>query len=346
MKIVISPSKYGVVIAKGIAILAVITVHTLASLPSTIYTSELTVNLATAIDQFTRFSVPLFVALSGFALSKKYETTSVSAIPFYWSRLLKLLPLYVLWSAISIWVLSFSGGWSSGGPVHPIWLRLLRGEADYQFYFVPMILQLYAIFPLIRRVVSKYPLFSLVGAMSFQLLSYWVFRQQLTHQLELPFNASDQRHYLLCVTWIGYFVLGMVWAQWEAKKRLARWFPLWLLGAFGFYGVTTWSGITKINLGLDPILALRFTRPEVVGYAVSVILLILSIKEKFISFSKILTPIYWAGKHSYLLFLSHTLLLRIVAGSREGTVSIEVLVSALVVWGVGWMLSLAYRHSE
>ncbi len=346
MKVVISPSKYGVVIAKGIAILAVITVHTLASLPSTIYTSLEQLDLAVAIDQLTRFSVPVFVALSGYALSKKYEHDKLSVIPFYWSRIKKLLPLYLLWSAISIWVLSFSQTWSSGGLSNSIWLRLLRGEADYQFYFVPMILQLYAIFPLIRKIVLKYPILSVLGAMSLQLLAFWVFAKQLTHQLELPFNASDQRHYLLFVSWLGYFVIGMVWALWESKKHLARFFPLWLCGAVTLYLITTWYGVSQIKLGLDPILALRFTRPEVVVYATSVILLFLSTKDKFISFSKILQPVYWAGKHSYLLFLSHTLLLRIVFGYREGNVSKEALLSALIVWGVGWMLSLAYRHSE
>lgn len=346
MKVVIAPSKYGVVIAKGIAIMAVITVHTLASLPSTIYTSSQVVDLAVAIDQLTRFSVPVFVALSGFALSKKYEHDNLCVIPFYWSRLKKLVPLYALWSGISIWVLSFSQAWSSGGPAHPIWLRLLRGEADYQFYFVPMILQLYAIFPLIRKIVSKYPVVSLLGAMSVQLLAFWIFAQQLTHQLELPFNASDQRHYLLFVSWIGYFVTGMVWAQWESKKHLARFFPLWLFGVVALYLVTAWSGASQIKLGLDPILALRFTRPEVLAYGMSVVLLFLSVKDRLISFSKILRPIYWVGKHSYLLFLSHTLLLRIIFGYREATVSTEVLLSALIVWGVGWMLSFAYRHSE
>jgi hypothetical protein len=148
------------------------------------------------------------------------------------------------------------------------------------------------------------------------------------------------------VSWIGYFVLGMVWAHWETKKHLSRWLPLWIVGVLGSYLVITWSGISQIKLGLDPILALRFTRPEVVVFATSVILMFLSVKEKLLSNSSLLTPIYWAGKHSYLLFLSHTLLLRIVVGYKEATVSTEVLVSALVVWGVGWMLSLAYRHSE
>lgn len=346
MQTVILPSKYGVVIAKGVAILAVIAVHTLASFPSRFYTETQTVDLAVAIDQLTRFSVPVFVALSGFALSKKYEHSNLSAVPFYWSRLKKLVPLYLLWSAISIWVLSFSPTWSSGGSSHPLWLRLFRGEADYQFYFVPMILQLYAIFPLIRKVVFRYPLASLAGAMTVQLLAFWVFRQQLTHQLQLPFNASDQRHYLLFISWIGYFVVGMVWAHWESTKQLVRWWVLWLLAAIGWYLVTVVSGVSRIKLGLDPILALRFTRPEVVFFATSVILLILSIKEKFIAFFTILRPLYWAGKHSYLLFLSHTLLLRIIFGYTEGTLSLESLLSALVVWGVGWTLSLAYRHSE
>ncbi len=116
---------------KGFAILAVVAIHVINVF---IGRNPSLINF----DQFLRFSVPLFTALSGLALAKKY-LVKLEIKNFYQSRLLKLLPLYILWSAI-------------------YWLVTRQSfPFEYHLYFVPMIFQAYLIFPFILPIIRKLP---------------------------------------------------------------------------------------------------------------------------------------------------------------------------------------------
>jgi surface polysaccharide O-acyltransferase-like enzyme len=57
---------------KGLAILAVVILHILSNLPSSFITDPNHLPVILAIDQIGRFCVPLFVAISGFGLMRKY----------------------------------------------------------------------------------------------------------------------------------------------------------------------------------------------------------------------------------------------------------------------------------
>jgi peptidoglycan/LPS O-acetylase OafA/YrhL len=118
-----------VTLLKGIAITAVVTIHILSSIPGYIYT---TANAAQYIylDQLLRFSVPLFIGLSGYALAKKYGT-EIALVSFYKRRFSRLIPLYLLWS-IGLWLLFRAiPVWNTADAYSPFWKVIILGRGDY-----------------------------------------------------------------------------------------------------------------------------------------------------------------------------------------------------------------------
>src|SRR3989344_642934 len=146
-------------VGKGLAILAVVALHILA-LPERALITEETKQWLLVIDQALRFSVPLFVFLSGYGLAKKYEQ-KLDLKDFYQKRVLKILPLFFLWTSgtyVISWILKLPFQTS----LTDWWKVVFFGQSDYHFYFVPMILQLYLLFPVIRLMVTQSKLVGLI----------------------------------------------------------------------------------------------------------------------------------------------------------------------------------------
>jgi surface polysaccharide O-acyltransferase-like enzyme len=69
-------------------------------------------------------------------------------------RWLKLLPLYLLWSAIHLISFTLYPEWRIM-PEYSLTATAVGGLADYQLYFVPLILQLYLVFPWLIKLTKK-----------------------------------------------------------------------------------------------------------------------------------------------------------------------------------------------
>ncbi|HXC50490.1 MAG TPA: acyltransferase [Candidatus Limnocylindrales bacterium] len=97
--------------------------------------------------------VSLFVAVSAFGLAWRYAApfSGVRAwLGFLASRASRLLPAYVLWSIVSLAARDralLSSPSDVGG-------ALLFGTADVQFYYVPMVFELYILWPLVRPLAA------------------------------------------------------------------------------------------------------------------------------------------------------------------------------------------------
>lgn len=275
---------------RGLAILAVITIHaTSAYLFRFDDRGSLAWQLKVAVDQIARFAVPLFVAVSGFALAKKYGTRKFSLVKFYLRRVGRLLPWYLLASV----VLYLLFQWQP-----KTWKQILfLGQGDYQLYFVPMILQFYLLFPLLNWLTKKRFSAVLLAALIFEIFWYWY----IGKNTELFFNNNgiwpDQRQYVFFTSWIFYFVLGMFLARHQLAQKLG-----WLLAILG----VAWALVNSfalLNSGMDLIVATRFTRLPVLLYATGLIVAL----QNFPWRNQVLTTL---GKYSFLIFLWHTAVLR------------------------------------
>lgn len=298
---------------KGLAILLVLLVHTLSSFQESVFVgfNGRWQTLAVLIDKICRFSVPLFVALSGYGLSQRYLKKPLYFGEFLRHRLWKLIPKYLLWSAIMILAVKIIPSWRSERPSPPLSLILLLGYADYHLYFVPMILQLYLLFPILRFFYGRWPNLTLFLALLIQVLWFASF----SYQQKLPFNwsifAADHEQYLWASNWIFYFVLGMYLPKilsflWQ---KMVFWNTILTASLISSYFILSMDAVNRIQQGIDPLLVLRFTQYSMIAW---VSLGIISLSFFASQLKAVPRLLLWLGQKSYDLYLSHTLLLRLV----------------------------------
>lgn len=338
---------------KGLAIAGVVLTHVLSSLPGVIFTTSSWSWLFIGLDQTLRFCVPLFLGLSGYALARKYHYNAFQLSEFLRRRLWKLLPLYLVWSAILMLVLSTVPQWRTMGDHLPIWWMLIVGGADYHLYFIPMIFQLYALFPLfwiaMRRPEWRWVLVSLAVASQFMLfgiVNYYL----NTGTPRLSFLLTDQGQYLLFTSWWGYFLLGMLLAY--LPRNLTEWRRRWQALTMGLLGLSwVWVMVdawVAIQHGLDPLYALRFTRWPVIVYACLFMVVTVSGMERWERWLShkgmwLKKTLLWLGQYSFLIYLSHTFLLRLIFSTdpRWSRVQLPLLswIGLVGIWVASWWLS-------
>jgi len=284
-------SKEQVNFLKGLAILAVVTIHVVNNFYRLVQVNSLGFNFLVVLDQLSRYCVPLFITLSGFALAKKYEVKKFSWKEFLSKRLLKLLPLYFLWTlAYFLSGRIYSSSFDLGTPLQ--WAKIIFGGTGYyHLYFVPMIIQGYILFPVLHWLVKKYPKPVLTLSFIIQLWLYWCFS---------PLGWSDQTLYVMFSSWQVYFVLGIFLAGANIGKSVLY----WLLAILGF-GWTLFTVFFELNRGTDLIWATRFIKWPVLMYALGLIMVLFNLKMK-------LNAVNWLGKHSYLIYLCHVFFLQII----------------------------------
>jgi peptidoglycan/LPS O-acetylase OafA/YrhL len=106
----------------------------------------------TLINQVGRFTVPMFVILSGFALAKSEEKRSFHLGTFIQRRLWRIVPPYFLFTLLNIIGRSqfLASDWLGQG--QQIWQALTTGMGDYHLYFLGIIFQCYVVYPLLESV--------------------------------------------------------------------------------------------------------------------------------------------------------------------------------------------------
>ena len=137
--------------AKGIAILAVVSIHLLTLATREQFTLPPQNLIFLFLDQVMRFCVPVFIFLSGFGLMLSYQKKDFKLLKFIKKRSFKTLPLYFLWSAYYIALSILIKPWwkvLSGWSISQI---IFNGRADYHLYFVPVIFKLYLVFALLKK---------------------------------------------------------------------------------------------------------------------------------------------------------------------------------------------------
>ena len=171
---------------------------------------------AVLIGQSLRFSVPIFLILSGYGLTLRYGSGSggVNLREFFDSRASKILVPFLVWSLAMLFfsgriVQAFQGrsAWDGVLAVGLLCARaLFLGNADYHLYFFSIILQCYILFPILTRLpggplLFLFAMIQLVYASPVQGLLY-------RHGFVLPAVPSP-----VCVYWLAYFQLGIVSAK-------------------------------------------------------------------------------------------------------------------------------------
>ncbi len=334
-------------ILKGLAIIGVVAIHYLSGIEQADKLFYSHFEQYVGWDQLLRFCVPLFVAMSGFTLAKKYLLAPFSWKEYLLRRVIRILPLYIFWSIVIAWIVNLTPGWSRFIAGTSWWRILIYGKADYHLYFVPMIVQLYLLFPLLLYFVKKARVWALLVVFIFELVFFYYISIHAETASGMALFWGDQEQDIFFGSWLLYFVLGIFWATVEIRKRMFFYLGVTgscLLTFLGWYFARNNSEYL-IHSGIDPLIATRFTRIPLAIYGAALITLLLLVRTYIDKLRNVLASgLARIGQESYLIYLSHTLLLRILFSWWKHEVPAQTLGLALVVVVISWGISLVWER--
>lgn len=259
------------------ACMAVVLIHTSAG-----WTGQIPL----ALNQLARFSVPLFLLLSGFGHGGPSEEAWTHALR---RRLGRVLPPYLLWSGIYLLVDA------AFGRPHAAPLRdLLFGTAYMHLYYIPVLLQFLLLCPLLRRAAIRWPrgapLLSAVVSLAAQGLTLL----HLAGRIMLPFPPV-----LSFLPWLVFYMAGLC-----ARGRVERGDGLpasavvWALSAAAIL----------LAAGRWPFLRGETLRPDVTVYVLASFPLLWRLCGRF---PKLCRALGRASGLTFTVYLAHPLVLRL-----------------------------------
>ena len=263
--------------------------------------------LAVLLNQWARFSVPLFILLSGYGLALKYQKEFTPG-EFVQNRASKILTPFVVWTLFFLYLQDalFSGA---------AWTRAIFYGADYHFYFFTIIIQCYALFALLRK-INSFPFLVLLFCLT---LIFYSPSHVILTWLGLPVPAWPAS---LVVFWLFYFYAGIIFAyrQKIILERINR-IPtvFFMAAAFLSYGILmyeylAWAKYLTGVQGALPDWFDHFNRWSVILYTFALLAFIIrmgSVIENFLEDKPWLKSGVATGSAlSFTVFIFHTNILR------------------------------------
>lgn len=302
-------------ILKALAIIGVILIHVTSNSFAPYPQKSVAWYGFILLDQIMRFSVPLFVALSGYTLAISDQRRHLNPKDFYLRRAFRIIPYYLAATAIIYLYLHFIPPWSQVQNPYPLWQIIFLGRADYHLYFIPMIFQLYLAFPFIIKIFNKWPKTILAGAAIVQTMVFATTTPLAQKLITLPFPWGDQQQYLFSLSWIFYFVLGISLAKntaFQTKNDKLLKFAALTLIVTGF-SLTIFESFRTLNLSENLIEATRFTRLPIILYATGAILASVLFAKNLLKLPTSIVEILGKiGLMSFSIYLIHTIAIRMV----------------------------------
>lgn len=253
-------------------------------------------------NQLARFSVPMFLILSGFLLFQSdINDGFLPRVDFYRKRFRRILLPYILWTIFYSLVLHyyFNGLQNSHMILPDIVRHLFLGNGFTHLYFVVIIIQLYLLYPFIRRIFQARPGTFLMGSLLLSLSCQLVLYLNALKAIHLS-GAYTQIYLIAFPVWIFYFLLGMYLALSDQKLELSgrlSWFSWIALWAASF-AVLIWDSYKTASFALS-------IKPTVILYATISFFFMRSILYRFPV--KAGAFISWFSDQSFLIYLLHPL---------------------------------------
>ncbi|WP_274650349.1 acyltransferase [Paenibacillus humicola] len=294
---------------RGIAILAVLAIHTTsyaaAKLPmdSTFYPVYHIINTA------ANFAVPAFMFLSALLLFYHYDSAGGrSWLTFYRKRIKTIVVPYLLWSVFYSAVVMLISHAGFKASVSRFFHGLAVGGSYAHLYFIIVIAQFYAIFPLLHallriRFVRDHPLLCGAAAQTaFYLLNYYYIHM---HKIG-TFIGS----YLLYL-FLGAYAAGK-WKERENNRASSHGWLLFtgFLLAAALYVVQTWLQKTDPHWIPQPFLSnLNFVSDYTYSAVSCLALLHFSKRIEQSRFSLLKRMLFSIGIYSFGIYFIHPFIL-------------------------------------
>lgn len=252
-----------------------------------------------------RFAVPVFMILSGMGLTLSVRADE-NYPSFVWRRLSKIVPAYVAWTLIYTWAFPHHESVSARTFVSD----LITGGASRHLYFVPAVVRLYLLHPVVSYIARTPWGTAACCALSWSMI--WL-SPPLAHT---PFGALLDD--VLPLRWMGYFALGIWLANARSANQpvraLARAQALAPVAAIAALGCMITVVRRIVGHGADIEVALGAAEPLVFPYSVAVLLWSTTLH---FDAGRIVRFVLFVSKHSYAVYLSHDLMLKVCARSVQ-----------------------------
>lgn len=254
------------------------------------------------LTEAPRFAVPVFFLISGYLLMNHYSK-NLKASTFYKKRFVKILPPYILWSAIYF---VFIDNHTFQQLLSVKFLEdLFTGDASYQLYFIPTILILYLLFPLIikyeKMILSSRFVISLTAIVC--ILSAYSY---YTNPTTLPFYAPVRIAFFNLVP----FIAGIYYVKNRAKvNEYKNFYVLLAVSAVSLF-LILFEAYFLFYKTHNPNFVRNQWRPSVLFYGISIAPLLVFFYRKVLEPFKHI--IYFLSTLSFGVFFVHLVFLDLI----------------------------------
>lgn len=321
------------------AALAVVIIHATAGSTHQFHATGSWISLdglGTFLNQWARFSVPLFLFLSGFGLEcSASRRKSLRWIPFYKERLVKVAFPYFFYAFVVILI-----SWQ--GPVNAFEkakIFLSVKSPDYHLYFIKIIVQCYLLFPILRQV----PRLSLLIGLSFSLVYFY------PGQLLFESFFGFKPFYILAsivFPWLPYFIFGILFARnSDQNSKVSNTLSLMLLALLLLiFDYSMRAQALRFTEGASSAYYDHFHRYTVFFYSVTTFMFFYAVKP----FQKMydLSLINSLGKFSFFIYLAHPLFLRLAGLLGMDFFVLKALIGFWGAFGLGLVLDKLLRQGS
>lgn len=227
---------------RGVAIIFVIICHSYSGNP---LGGGLKECFYLIIRQIVTCAVPIFLAESGYFLANRRFENTKDYLHFWGSHSFKVWMPMVLWSIPLFFIKEHNN------PILSVVYLILGGYSIY--YFIALIIQYYALQPLLRRINMGGVIFAFViTALCLAMDNYYTSIQG--HQVSLFFECAP------FVMWLAYPALGYYIGKGGRDYKLYPWIIIMALGLIACVVETKWLyGFHQNGIGATKISSLVFS---------------------------------------------------------------------------------------
>lgn len=270
---------------RGLAIIGVVAIHS-TGIGYKFSETSIDFNFTVVWRQMINFSVPLFIAISGFFLANKNIDTKDSYLSFIKKQIPRVLIPYLLWSIVYM-IIAYLRGASVPGLI----FRLFTFTTSVPFYFIILIIEYYLLLPVLQKLATTKGLIisALISCISCILIFYMRYYTSVSLPLYIVGSAPS---------WLIFFVLGIYLRNNPIKIRNTSLIIL-LLCSFVLSLSETYILYQKFNDIGNGVTAIKISS---FIYSTMVILLAFKNMEKNFKRTRLLV---FLGEISFGIFLSH-----------------------------------------